>query len=176
MTVAAMAVTAADRRAIGAMFASIVWETPDDLYLQLGCSSTRSKASGPVPADTWPADRCGQVSATYHGPRTRPRLGARERYHKLPDLVLHEVTYRDESRQPSEHPGWSRDCDGTLRAGSTDRRQNVSRRQSEGVGPVTNGCVRVATFARDCRGTAARARSGQRLPDRSRCCRRRAFR
>ena len=31
MTVAATAVTAADRRAIGAMFASIFWKAPDDL-------------------------------------------------------------------------------------------------------------------------------------------------
>jgi hypothetical protein len=31
MTVAAAAVTAADRRAIGAMFACIFWKTPDDL-------------------------------------------------------------------------------------------------------------------------------------------------
>jgi hypothetical protein len=31
MTVAATAVTAADRRAIGAMLASMFWMTPDDL-------------------------------------------------------------------------------------------------------------------------------------------------
>jgi len=45
-----MAVTAADRRAIGAMFASIFWKTPDDLDWQLSCRSTRRKASGPAPA------------------------------------------------------------------------------------------------------------------------------
>jgi hypothetical protein len=34
----------------------------------------------------------GQVSETYHGPRTTLLVGARERYHKLSGLVVHRVT------------------------------------------------------------------------------------
>jgi len=70
-------------------------------------ASTRSATSGPVPAGTWPSDRCSQVTATYHGPRTRPRVGARERYHKLSPLVAQQVTYRDESHDAGARPRWS---------------------------------------------------------------------
>jgi hypothetical protein len=63
-------------------------------------ASTRSAMSGPVLARTWHLTVVGQVTATYHGPRTQPRVGARERYHKLSPRVVHQVTYRDESHGP----------------------------------------------------------------------------
>jgi hypothetical protein len=85
-----------------------------------------------VPADTWPADRCGQVSATYHGPRTVPRLGARERYHKLSDLVAHEVTYCDEGPYHAGHRGWSRTGDGVYAVGQRIVPRTSAWRQSSG--------------------------------------------
>jgi len=107
--------------------------------VQLGRSSARSKTSGPMPADTWPADRCGQVSATYHGPCTTPRVGARERYHKLSDLVVHEVTYRDESHCLTIRLAWSRACDGV---------QELSQRiVASASGPRHCDTVHAATLA-----------------------------
>src|SRR5215469_3652442 len=93
MTAATPAVTVADRRAIGAMFASIFWKTPDDLLPRLGCPADREVARGASAVMTLGRlARTGQVSETYHGPRTSLLVGARERYHKLSGLVVHEVT------------------------------------------------------------------------------------
>src|SRR5215469_5997230 len=93
MTAATAAVTVADRRAIGAMFASIFWKTPDDLFARLGYPADREVVRGASAVMTLGLlARSGQVSRTYHGPRTTLLVGARERYHKLSGLVFQEVT------------------------------------------------------------------------------------
>src|SRR5258708_10155548 len=93
MTTATAAVTAADRRAIGAMFASIFWKTPGDLLARLGCPANREIGRGASAVMTLGRlARSGQVSETYHGPRSTLLVAARERYHKLSYLVVQQVT------------------------------------------------------------------------------------
>src|SRR5215475_10985263 len=82
MTAATADVTSADRRAIEAICADIVWATPDALlsaYLAVVTEATVVCCKRPAKLRSGPS---GHVCATYHGARPDLVSGARERYHK----------------------------------------------------------------------------------------------